>query len=267
MTNRRSWSDARDGAPSAQRRRHGRTCSRRRTRTTRGGNSNTGDRRVARLLSSRTHPSVAARGEGRTNRRRRPREMLRRRSPSRTGEDSGCFRFEPSPIEGLRLVVVELETHAVVDLVILEGDVVLVDVVPLLDAELLRSRARLRRDELLQVADGVVLVALDADLLALEGTGGGEEGSGTVAGPSGGFSGTGVGHAGRGTAVGARRRGTHQTVVENNLDHGESNVGSARRRATGRTRRAREGVRARGGGGFVVGAGRDTTTTFASMKF
>ena len=33
------------------------------------------------------------------------------------GEDSGCFRFEPSPIEGLRLVVVELETHAVVDLV------------------------------------------------------------------------------------------------------------------------------------------------------
>jgi hypothetical protein len=67
-------------------------------------------------------------------------------------------------------VVVELEAHAVVDLVVLQGDVVLVDVVPLLDAELLRPRPGLRRDELLQVADGVVLVALDADLLPLRAT-------------------------------------------------------------------------------------------------
>ena len=42
-------------------------------------------------------------------------------------------------------------------LVILEGDVVLVDVVPLLNADLLGTRARLRRHQLLQVADRVVL--------------------------------------------------------------------------------------------------------------
>ena len=33
--------------------------------------------------------------------------------------------------------------------------------------------------------------------------------------------GEGGGEAGRGTAVGGRRRETHQTVVEDNLDHGE----------------------------------------------
>lgn len=63
------------------------------------------------------------------------------------------------------LVVVELEAHAVVDLVVAEGDVVLVDGVPLLDADLLGPGARLRRHELLEVADGVVLVALDPHLL------------------------------------------------------------------------------------------------------
>jgi len=52
-----------------------------------------------------------------------------------------------------------------VDLVVLEGDVVLVDVVPLLDADLLGARPRLRRHQLLEVADGVVLVALHPHLL------------------------------------------------------------------------------------------------------
>jgi hypothetical protein len=64
-----------------------------------------------------------------------------------------------------RLVVVELEPHPVVDLVVLERDVVLVDVVPLLDADLLGARPRLRRHQLLEVADGVVLVALHPHLL------------------------------------------------------------------------------------------------------
>ena len=41
------------------------------------------------------------------------------------------------------------------DLVVLEGDVVLVDGVPLLDADLLGPRAALRGDQLLQVADRV----------------------------------------------------------------------------------------------------------------
>ena len=43
---------------------------------------------------------------------------------------------------------------------------VLVDVVPLLQADLLGARARLRGNELLEVADRVVHVALDAHLLA-----------------------------------------------------------------------------------------------------
>ena len=67
---------------------------------------------------------------------------------------------------GRRLIVVELQAHAVMDLVILERDVVLVHRVPLLDAQLLRARAGLRGEQLLEVANGVVLVALDADLLA-----------------------------------------------------------------------------------------------------
>lgn len=49
------------------------------------------------------------------------------------------------------------------DLVVLEGDVALVDVVPLLD--LLGARPCLRRHQLLEVADGVVLVALGPHLL------------------------------------------------------------------------------------------------------
>lgn len=65
----------------------------------------------------------------------------------------------------LGLVVVELETHAVVDLVVLEGDVILVDVVPLLDPDLLSSGPGLSGHELLQVADRVVIVALDPHLL------------------------------------------------------------------------------------------------------
>lgn len=46
-------------------------------------------------------------------------------------------------------------------LVILEGDVVLVDVVPLLNADLLGARARLRRHQFLQVPDRVVLAVED----------------------------------------------------------------------------------------------------------
>ncbi len=65
----------------------------------------------------------------------------------------------------LKLVVVKLETHAVVDLVILESDVILVDGVPLLDPNLVCSRARLSRHQLLQIPDGVVIVALHPNLL------------------------------------------------------------------------------------------------------
>lgn len=67
--------------------------------------------------------------------------------------------------EGSELVVVELEAHAVMDLVVFEGDMVLVDVVPFLDPDLVSSRPRLRRHQLLQVSDRVVVVALHPDFL------------------------------------------------------------------------------------------------------
>ncbi|GLT70135.1 hypothetical protein SLA2020_422320 [Shorea laevis] len=62
-------------------------------------------------------------------------------------------------------IVIKFETHSVVDLVVLEGDVILVDVVPLLDPDLLRPCPCLRRYQLLQVADRVIVVALHPDLL------------------------------------------------------------------------------------------------------
>lgn len=64
------------------------------------------------------------------------------------------------------LVVVELKTHAIMNLIIFERDVILVDCVPFLDPQLLGPRARLRCQQLFEVADRVVCVALDADLLA-----------------------------------------------------------------------------------------------------
>lgn len=63
------------------------------------------------------------------------------------------------------LVVVELEAHAVVDLVVLECNMVLVDVVPLLDTDLVGTGTSLGGDELLEVSDGIVVVALHPHLL------------------------------------------------------------------------------------------------------
>ena len=51
------------------------------------------------------------------------------------------------------------------DLVVFECDVVLVDVVPLLDANLLGPSPCLGSHKLLQVPDGVVLIAFHAHLL------------------------------------------------------------------------------------------------------
>ena len=56
-------------------------------------------------------------------------------------------------------------TH-VMDLIVLQRDVILVDRVPLLDPQLLRPRSCLRREQLLQIADRVVRIAFDADLLS-----------------------------------------------------------------------------------------------------
>ena len=63
-------------------------------------------------------------------------------------EREGSKRGE-SELRSAALVVVQLEAHSVVDLVVGEGDVILVDCVPLLDANLLGACARLCSDELL----------------------------------------------------------------------------------------------------------------------
>lgn len=68
-------------------------------------------------------------------------------------------------VKDANLVVVELEAHAVVDLVVLKGDMVFVDVVPLLDPDLVGPGSSLSGDELFEVSDGVVVVALNPNLL------------------------------------------------------------------------------------------------------
>lgn len=65
----------------------------------------------------------------------------------------------------MELIVVELKAHPVVDLVVLEGDMILVYVVPFLDADLVRPRPSLSGHQFLQIADGVILVALHPHLL------------------------------------------------------------------------------------------------------
>ena len=62
-------------------------------------------------------------------------------------------------------LVIEFQVHSVVYLVVLQPDVVLVDGVPFLEDNLVPLGAGLGRDQLLEVSHGVVLVALDADLL------------------------------------------------------------------------------------------------------
>ena len=104
-------------------------------------------------------------------RRRRGLSRPRRRRRGRSGAHSRRvlaftgIQMRRGEFVGVALVVVQLQAHAVVDLVVLEGNVVFVHGVPLLDAQLLRSRASLRCEQFLQVTDSIVRVAFDANLL------------------------------------------------------------------------------------------------------
>ena len=60
------------------------------------------------------------------------------------------------------LEVVQLEAHAIVDLIVAQRDMVLVHRVPLLDLDAVGPCACLRCNHFLQVADRVVLVDLHA---------------------------------------------------------------------------------------------------------
>lgn len=64
------------------------------------------------------------------------------------------------------LLVVQLQIHAVLDLVVFQRDVILVDGVPLLQDQLFVSRSSLSGDQLLQVTNRVIFVALYSDFLA-----------------------------------------------------------------------------------------------------
>ena len=78
---------------------------------------------------------------------------------------AGIFSSNSSHTAFTKSAVVELEAHAIVYLVVLESDVVLVDCVPFLNPDLLGPSTRLSRNELLQITDGVIFVALHPDLL------------------------------------------------------------------------------------------------------
>ena len=60
------------------------------------------------------------------------------------------------------LVVVHFQAHAVVNLVVLQGDVVFEHCVPFLNSNLFRARTHLRCNQLFQIANGVVLIDLHA---------------------------------------------------------------------------------------------------------
>jgi hypothetical protein len=59
----------------------------------------------------------------------------------------------------------QFQTHPIVNFVIFQGDVVLVDGVPLLDLEFFRARPELRGRQLFEIPNRVVGVALDANFL------------------------------------------------------------------------------------------------------
>ena len=54
------------------------------------------------------------------------------------------------------LLIVQFQVHAIVNFIVLQGNVVLVDSVPLLENNLLPVRSSLRRYELLQIANGII---------------------------------------------------------------------------------------------------------------
>lgn len=61
--------------------------------------------------------------------------------------------------DGSSLVVVELQTHAVMDLIVSKCDMIFVNSVPLLNTDFVRTRASLGSNQLLQVSNSVVLTA------------------------------------------------------------------------------------------------------------
>ena len=65
-----------------------------------------------------------------------------------------------------RSLIVKLEVHTILDLVVFQCNVILEDVVPLLQHDLVMSSSRLGCDEFLEIADGVCRVTFDANLLS-----------------------------------------------------------------------------------------------------
>lgn len=64
------------------------------------------------------------------------------------------------------LVVVELQTHAIMHFIISQGDVILVDRIPFLNADFLWTSTSLCRDKFLQVPNRIILIALHTHFLS-----------------------------------------------------------------------------------------------------
>ena len=69
-----------------------------------------------------------------------------------------CLQPFP-PLHGKMSVVIQLQAHTIINLVVCKGDVVFVDVVPLLNPDFVRPGARLCCYQLLQIPDRVFLTA------------------------------------------------------------------------------------------------------------
>lgn len=81
-------------------------------------------------------------------------------------KQNNMYNYTRNESEVQCLLIVELKVHAVMYLVVPEGDVVLEDGVPLLEDNLVPACAGLGRDELLEVSNSVVGVALDTHLFS-----------------------------------------------------------------------------------------------------
>ena len=65
----------------------------------------------------------------------------------------------------IHLIVVQFQSHAIVDLVVLEGDVVFVYSVPFLNPDLFRTRTRLSCDQFLQITYRIIFIAFYTNFL------------------------------------------------------------------------------------------------------
>lgn len=73
---------------------------------------------------------------------------------------------KPFKHQVLSSLVIQFKVHPVMYFIVTNGDVILEDGVPLLEHNLVPSGARLRSNQLLEVANGVIWIAFDSNFFA-----------------------------------------------------------------------------------------------------